>query len=414
MSSAEAGKPLPPPEGSIDAQMERVYSDRICPAEDTLRRVAPCLAAFGITRVSRLTGLDQIGVPVWAAVRPNARALSVCQGKGISDADARASATMEALERAVAEQPSIAQEWAAADELASSRTVFDPVEELLAAGTPAFDRRHAISWVKATSLIDGGEVLVPFEAVELDRTKACRYWQSSDGLASGNTVGEAVFHGLLERIERDADTLWKINPPARRREDCFDPADLHDAVLNMLVGRVRDAGLRLTVFDMTSENGIPAVSALVGPLPTRNAAASLPFATGGSGAHPDAARATIRAVTEAIQSRLTLISGARDDLVASLYDNALPQAVAEDLSAAARLAPPADVFRDRHGIGTQTAAIIESLRASGLSRIHAVHLNPSEDRFAVVKVLVPELENPQGGRRQRFGRRALSRLVRFR
>ncbi|ASR09552.1 hypothetical protein CHY08_00005 [Rhizobium leguminosarum bv. viciae] len=36
--------------------------------------------------------------------------------------------------------------------------------------------------------------------------------------------------------------------------------------------------------------------------------------TGGTGAHPSPVRAAIRAVTEAVQSRMTYISGARDDI----------------------------------------------------------------------------------------------------
>ena len=83
------------------------YSARICTPEETLKRVTSFLPRYGITRVSRLTGLDNIGVPVWSAVTPNARSIVIHHGKGITDADAKVSATMEALERAIAGSPSI-------------------------------------------------------------------------------------------------------------------------------------------------------------------------------------------------------------------------------------------------------------------------------------------------------------------
>ena len=63
------------------------------------------LPRFGVTRLSRLTGLDSIGVPVWNAVSPNARSIVINQGKGITDLDAKVSAAMEALERSIAGDP---------------------------------------------------------------------------------------------------------------------------------------------------------------------------------------------------------------------------------------------------------------------------------------------------------------------
>lgn len=81
------------------------YSDRICSPEQTWSRIEAILPRFGITRLSRLTGLDRLGIPVWNAVSPNARSIVINQGKGITDIDAKVSAAMEALERAVAGAP---------------------------------------------------------------------------------------------------------------------------------------------------------------------------------------------------------------------------------------------------------------------------------------------------------------------
>ena len=45
------------------------------PAE-TLARIRPLMARFGITRVANVTGLDRVGIPVALAIRPNARAIA--------------------------------------------------------------------------------------------------------------------------------------------------------------------------------------------------------------------------------------------------------------------------------------------------------------------------------------------------
>ena len=93
------------------------YCDRVVPPGETVRRLEPFLADFGITRVARQTGLDRIGIPCFAAFRPNASTLSNSQGKGLDDDAARASAVMEAVEFAIAEQPILPMEAATTAEL---------------------------------------------------------------------------------------------------------------------------------------------------------------------------------------------------------------------------------------------------------------------------------------------------------
>ena len=63
----------------------------------------PLAQALGVTRLSNITGLDSIGIPVVVACRPNSRGLATAQGKGIDLAAAKASALMEAVERQQAE-----------------------------------------------------------------------------------------------------------------------------------------------------------------------------------------------------------------------------------------------------------------------------------------------------------------------
>src|SRR5690348_7480237 len=70
----------------------------------TWRRFAPAARRAGITRIAELTGLDDLGIPVFAAIRPLGRSLSTQQGKGLTAEAARVSALMESLETFTAEQ----------------------------------------------------------------------------------------------------------------------------------------------------------------------------------------------------------------------------------------------------------------------------------------------------------------------
>jgi ribosomal protein S12 methylthiotransferase accessory factor len=61
----------------------RSGTHRVATPDETLARVRPLAARMGITRLGNITGLDQIGIPVAIAVRPNSRSVSVSQGKGL-------------------------------------------------------------------------------------------------------------------------------------------------------------------------------------------------------------------------------------------------------------------------------------------------------------------------------------------
>jgi ribosomal protein S12 methylthiotransferase accessory factor len=66
------------------------------------RAVAPQL---GITRVTEITRLDSLGLPVFTSIRPDAARGSLCvsSGKGWRSIDAEVGAYMEAIELALAE-----------------------------------------------------------------------------------------------------------------------------------------------------------------------------------------------------------------------------------------------------------------------------------------------------------------------
>ncbi|MBP1886819.1 YcaO-like family protein [Sinorhizobium mexicanum] len=385
------------------------YSDRICAAETTFGRIEPLLPEFGITRLARLTGLDCIGIPVWNAVSPNSTSLVINQGKGITDIDAKVSAAMEALERAVACAPRVPTRVARRGDLLAEGDQALSLPGLIASARADLGDDEPIRWVLGRNLDGGAPTWVPLEAALLDRTvENCRFWQSSDGLASGNTETEATLHGLLERIERDAEVLWRLTPLATRLRRCVAPQALGDPVLDAMAVRFAAAELELRLFDITSDVGIPSFTAVVAGKDILTAKAPLfHHVTVGHGAHPNAVRAAIRAVTEAAQSRLTYISGARDDVYPETFVRPLPQ-LTQKLFEAVPQAPTRVDATPTGGPDALLSFVLQRLREAGIGTVISVPLLGDGLPFAVVKVFAPDLENPDGERKRRFGTRALS------
>ncbi|MFK0335019.1 YcaO-like family protein [Rhizobium sp. NPDC090275] len=383
------------------------------PVSETLSRVTPFLAQFGITRVARHTGLDHIGIPVWCAYAPNAPSAIVAQGKGLSDDDAKVSAIMEAIERAVASRPAVSTFRATVRELQGAGHQLTTLSCLTGLHKADIGPDETVDWMIGRELMSGVAIHVPFDAVILNRTRESRFWMSSDGLASGNTFDEAVLHGMLERIERDAYVLWQIGDDNFRRSRCIDPALFDDDVLNRLVEKIEAAGLVLKLFDITSDIAIPCFTALVGPQGTlSDSPVRFLEVTGGSGAHPSPVRAASRAITEAVQSRLTFISGARDDIAPKTFQALLP-AQLRDSFLSQPIAPAAPAYTGGRSLPQYLGHTLDRLRAAGITTVATVQLSDPDLPFSVVKVLIPELENPDGKRARRFGNRALSRAFLF-
>ena len=398
--------------GKADIDDRGRYSDRACSPEETFSRVSPLLPRYGVTRLARQTGLDHVGIPVWSAIRPNSLSLAVNQGKGIGDSDAKISAVMEALERAVAGEPEIPSRIASRAEIQAEGLATDSLDGLIGRDQAELTDNEAIAWVEGYDLVGTRPVWVPREAVMLDRTMATCFWQSSDGLASGNTPLEATFHGLLERIERDADVLWSLAKSRERAERCTDPAIFRDVVIDDLASKIRKAGLQLQLFDITSNIGIPCFQALIGPgnlLERQNIGYA--EAANGSGCHPDPIRAVIRAITEAAQSRLTLVSGSRDDIPDETYSRPLPKGLIEDFSFRPSPSTRKPLQADGQSLPASLQAILQVLRQQAIATAIAVPLNALDAEFSVVKVLVPGLESPPGARQKRFGSRALAKML---
>ena len=307
--------------------------------EDTIARVQPHARQMGITRLGNITGLDHIGIPVAIAVRPKSRSISVFQGKGLGLQQAYASALMEAAEFYHGEELQDRFRLASYRELARTAIVVEPTE-LCGNGRP-FDPARPIEWIEGYDLLQCEPCWVPAEIVHSDMTRAqihdsgC-FLRGSNGLASGNNLVEALSSGICEVIERDAIALWTARD-LRERAGChLNSRSIDDPAALGLLSRYEQAGIGVRLWNVTSDVG---VAAFVCHIREESDDPSLGMRRfHGAGCHPDRGIALTRALTEAAQTRLAYINGARDDLPFEHYeapDNAdVAEALLDALQAA--------------------------------------------------------------------------------
>lgn len=304
----------------------------ISPTE-TLQRIRPLLSRIGVTRVADITGLDRIGIPVFQAIRPNSRNISVSQGKGATRTQARASAVFEALECFHAEEvPACSDRDTVADllpylgydpfSLPLVREVpfvllpqpeIHPFAQYLSRA-PLLREDIEIEWCAATNLISGAETRVPRELCLLnyvvkDEFGPQYFQRSSNGLASGNSIAEAILHGLCEVIERDA--AWRNCNARYDGAQCIRLDTISSMLCRKIVRQYQQAHFRLQVVDITGPSGLSCFEVFIMGDDGR------PFC--GRGCHVCRDTALLRALTEAAQGRLAHITGSRDDLKGDSY-----------------------------------------------------------------------------------------------
>lgn len=377
------------------------------PVEVTLQNARRFGSARGITRVTDITRLDRIGIPVFAAIRPGAHPQSLCvhAGKGLTAEDACVGAWMEAIEYAVAEPGGSPLEilFATPAEIAAydpSGSILDFCP-LLDASIPYAEPLPAVT---AIDLATGRPALVPAERVFLPmpekRDLPSFFGAGSTGLASGNTIAEAALHGLAEVIERDINSFHLI-----KDESLLVRSDSYPPQITAAVERIERAGLKISLRFQPNLFDIPCfAAALVDP-----DVGSPVFVNGGFGCHPIPEVALTRALCEAVQSRLTVIHGGRDD-VAEVYrrfDAMTPQERAIEFETRVRRAENADgamrfeeAPRPRYGttdIDACLAGLLETLRAAGFWHVLRVVYTHPKDPVQVVRLVVPRMEDFGGG-----------------
>lgn len=280
---------------------------RVSSPEETYEKISKITMDIGLTRTSKITHLDRLKIPVYTSVRPLAHegAVSVYAGKGPTDIHAKVSSIMEAIERYSAEQ----QED---DEVVIQK--YDPdcclnPESLILPSDTFHDEE--LEWVKGYSIKTGEEILIPANAVYHpynSKNVHHIHLSNTNGLASGNKLEEAIFHAMMEVVERDAWSFFEAYKENKVEINCENSSN---EFIQELLKKFNDNNVSIKLLDLTIENEIPTIAAVSEDLTLKDPA----LLTLGIGTHLDANIAAIRAITEVAQSRATQIHGTREDTV---------------------------------------------------------------------------------------------------
>ena len=281
---------------------------RVVPPEETLKRVEKLLPDIGVTRVAEISGLDRLGIPVFSAIRPGSQqgAISVYAGKGATPVEARVSVIMESVERYSSEYQKEDKKrvvMGTLGEVSNGKAAIDP-QTLILPGQLLPNVR--LDWVDGYDLMNKKEVLIPCNAVFHPYLAPFKLFRSNtNGLASGNTLEEAIFHGLMEVVERDALSIAE----ATRDPGKEITITKKDGMACELYEKFGKAGIDVKLWYLPTDSGIPTVLAATDDKELMDPS----LLVMGVGTHLDARIAVLRALTEVAQSRATQIQGARED-----------------------------------------------------------------------------------------------------
>jgi ribosomal protein S12 methylthiotransferase accessory factor len=378
--------------------------DRAVPFEQTLALVPMLRERYGITRVAETTYLDWIGIPTFSAMVPHSPdLLGVYNGKGMTRDAAIVSAVMEATERQIG----------AAVRLPVFREKLAVVAERIdldACGMREDVRERSVECVAGTDLLTGDVVPVPLAMVQ------CPYFgeklfdtTSSNGLASGNNLTEAIYHALCELIERHVWSVYHARCSLAPRYFGGASATDRSATAGIalpcgepnadrLAAMIAEAGLIVRA-QLLEEPPLPPVVIATVTEP----ASSPPMAHMGLGCSLSPAHALVRALTEAVQSRATDIQAAREDMLRAdeppgmMGDHArrisaLPTDQWYYMEPARTVALNAVNDRRSGDLARDVRTVLDSLRSYGASCAVAVDLSPPDLPMAVVRTIVPEME----------------------
>lgn len=307
------------PEIKIDRSLSYLDgTQRVYDEATTLENTKDQIKKIGVTRIADITNLDRLGIPIFSSIRPTAArgAISIYSGKGSTEQRARISAIMESFERCLAERsginanikgeinaPALVESYANAK---GNYNLLDPHALLL---PQLYVPQNLMEWVGAYDLMNKEEIFVSANAVyhPYDAPGQCQklFLSNTNGLASGNILEEAILHGLLEVIERDAISKAQFSRDLGR-EIVLTEAD---GYLFELAQKFKNADIELRVWLVPSDTGIPTVIAATDDTRLKDPA----LLVMGAGSHLKPEIAIARAITEAAQSRVVQIQGARED-----------------------------------------------------------------------------------------------------
>lgn len=236
---------------------------------------------------------------------------SLSAGKGKTDAQARASALGEGIERycgvfrgdEARRRATLAQIGEAAITpdrlLLFSQRQYEQRRQFVDDGSVTasfrwipepFDPTASLDWSPVWSLSEQRHRWIPTECLYYNASSSRFACADSNGNAAGTSLEDAILQGFLELVERDAVALWWYNRVQRPGVDLDAFADPYVATLRQTYAGL---GRELWAVDLTSDFGVPVVGAF-----SRRVGGDTEDIIIAFGAHFDPAIALGRAVTE--------------------------------------------------------------------------------------------------------------------
>ncbi|WP_348649859.1 YcaO-like family protein [Sinorhizobium sp. BG8] len=359
---------------------------------ETVRRILARRREFGITRLGSVTGLDRAGIEVVQVIRPASRSVAVNMGKGLTYAAAAISGLMESLEGWASERIAADRAWMA--EL--GETDGDGIWSHL---PPSVRESHAdLSWIDGWDLLSAAPRPVPLALVDtayiVPSPHPHGFARDTTGLAAGTSLQQAMAHACFEILERHAHCMAMATPHFFDRFQ-IDTEAIRSGKAGEVMGRLAGAGFAVGAWTVPAGHDLPIYWCHV--MEGAGHAPLAPLPAAGFGCDLTHDRALSKALLEACQSRLGVISSAREDVSGHLYqpsDRREMVAWRESLSKSAL--PYCDAPEDCSS-GSALEAALHALKSAGAAAVIAVVLHSDESiPLHVVRIVAPPLQtNPE-------------------
>ncbi|MFA5181015.1 MAG: YcaO-like family protein [Syntrophales bacterium] len=360
--------------------------------DSTLQFIERIKETVGMLNFRNATEVDRIGIQVFTCdrIRPDGSKTSHT-GKGVSPIQAQVSITMESIERYCSE---FREEYldklirGSYNNLKSKFNVLDP-REMILSELSDYDYDGEIHWTWGRDLSREEDILVPACAVyhPFHEDKVLMMNTHTNGIAAGNTMEEAVIHGLAEVVERDA---WSIGQYTQHFHDAiFIEDDRENDFIIGIFEKFEKAGIEIVAKDLTTDVGIPVVAAF-----SRDLQHGTMETIDGLGAHLDPRVATVRALLEIATTRALFIQKYGLEGMCETAPLYLRQGEDENFRFYAynqkgikelEVGYSDDIYDD-------VQSMISKLRAKGLERVIAVNLTRSDVDIPTVRMIVPGME----------------------
>lgn len=367
--------------------------------DSTLKYALLKAADLNITRVTDTTLLDKIGIPIYASIRPQGNSLCVNSGKGFTANEAKIGALMEAIEYAYTEYSYSKQNlkiFTIAELIAQLPNSFKIEDFALKFGKRAATN-ELIACIQCQHLIDLQHYLIPAELVFIpfhENPGVSLFGTSTNGLASGNSVLEASLHAICELLERDTTSFNQV-------KDTTVWVDVEHSTTRIIqmIKQIEEAGLNFALRYANNVFGLPYFKAyIIDEFTNEHVSVSAGF-----GLHPVKEIAAVRAIAEAVQSRLSTIHGGRDDIIGDFNSY---KKINEDEKLEIYLKKKNEVLNRQPNINFASIiepilpetidqalqSIIAVLKHNGIKDIFRYVFTEPADNLHVVKIIIPKLE----------------------